>query len=104
MHMRRCTHRPPMRRQSSQPELEGSTSATWSRCVQVSAIEASYRADRELHPADADGAFAAGARQRQAATSDAFVARIHRRYEAHVLARGVEMHDVVEEPRARAED
>ena len=31
MHIRRCTHRPPMRRQSSQPSLLGVTSAAWSR-------------------------------------------------------------------------
>src|SRR4051812_27396645 len=37
MHMRRCTQRPPMRRQSSHPVLDGSTSRTLSRCVQMSA-------------------------------------------------------------------
>ena len=57
MHRRRCTHRPPMRRQSSQPSLDGSTSATRSRCVQVSAIRAFYTArHHELHPTDVRGA------------------------------------------------
>src|SRR6476659_8088653 len=36
MHIRRCTHRSPIRRQSSQPGLLGRTSATSSRCVQFS--------------------------------------------------------------------
>src|SRR5581483_938970 len=36
MHMRRCTHVPPMRTQSSQPSLLGSTSCAWPRCVQRS--------------------------------------------------------------------
>ncbi len=34
--MRKCTQRPPIRRQSSQPSLEGFTSRMVSRCVQVS--------------------------------------------------------------------
>src|SRR5262245_53279656 len=38
MHRRRCTHTPPVRRQSSHPSLDGVTSSTVPRCVQVSAI------------------------------------------------------------------
>src|SRR5581483_9535273 len=38
MHMRRCTQSPPIRRQSSQPSLEGTTSEMASRWEQVSAI------------------------------------------------------------------
>src|SRR5690242_16657925 len=45
MHMRRCTQRPPMRSQSSQPWLEGSTSTTVSRWPQAAALMAPrYRA------------------------------------------------------------
>ncbi len=36
MHIRRCTHRPPVRRHSSQPSAEGPTAATWSRWLQNS--------------------------------------------------------------------
>src|ERR1051325_4030904 len=36
MHIRRCTQRPPIRRQSSQPSLLGVTSAIWSRWLHAS--------------------------------------------------------------------
>src|SRR5439155_20488713 len=42
MHIRRCTHWPPMRRQSSQPSLLGRTSAIWSRWLQDWLIACSF--------------------------------------------------------------
>src|SRR5687767_955869 len=44
MQRRRCTHTPPMRRQSSQPVLDGVTSLTESRWVQESAIPGVWHA------------------------------------------------------------
>ena len=38
MHIRKCTHCPPILRQSSQPSLDGDTFETVSRCLQVSAM------------------------------------------------------------------
>lgn len=35
MHIRRWTHQLPVRRQSSQPSAEGTTSWIWSRCEQI---------------------------------------------------------------------
>src|SRR3954470_12205595 len=56
MQRRRCTHVPPIRKQSSQPSLDGVTSTTLSRCVQVSAIVASGRSfERRAVPSRGGG-------------------------------------------------
>src|SRR5438128_683614 len=56
MHMRRWTHWPPMRKQSSQPSLLGATSATWSRWLQVSAMSSAAIAGELVeHPVEHRG-------------------------------------------------
>src|SRR5260370_19803975 len=47
MHSRRCTQRPPVLRQSSQPSALAVTSRTWSRCVHTGIDNISVRRPRE---------------------------------------------------------
>src|SRR6266478_147532 len=47
MHSRRCTQRPPVLRQSSQPSPLAVTSRTWSRCVHTGIGNISVRRPRE---------------------------------------------------------
>src|SRR5687768_5614441 len=65
MHMRRCTHWPPTRRQSSHPWLLGDTSETCSRCAQAWLIgpphHASARQSRRSRLVDTTAVIASSA-------------------------------------------
>ena len=93
-----------MRKQSSQPRLDGSMSATRSRCVQVSAITAFYKArtvNRTPPMSMSRSPLPAG--KRQAATGDAFVVGVGGWDERQLLPGVVEMNRGVDEPRTRSQ-
>src|SRR5436190_22663965 len=112
MHIGRWTQRPPMRRQSSQPVLDGSTSLTRSRCVQVSGISCLLFFPRalgprhgETHAADVEVArlAAASVGQRETAADDAFTLGVGCGLESQFLSRCFQVYRRAVELRAVTE-